>query len=162
MASSQHHHHQHCHCHDGVCVGAHMMGPATGEGGVAATESRDHSQTSARCSTTVAPPKCCSTNAAPPMLLHPPTFTCLISSLIVMPTNQRLAIPIRFLYNINHCNHHPNWQVWPRLFFLAHLFLLSSHCFERGFDPCQIGAAACCSPIQPTSESNFAFVCQCE
>ena len=87
MASSEHHHHQHCHCHDGVCVGAHMMGPATGEGGVAATESRDHSQTSARCSTNVAPPMHCN------VARHPPTFTCLafISSSIVMPpTNQRL------------------------------------------------------------------------
>ena len=149
MASSEHHHHQHCHCHDGVCVGAHMMGPATGEGeGVAATESRDHSQTSAWCSTNVAPP----------------TFTCLpfISSSIVMPpTNQRLANKIpktisisAIILTIGRCG--------PASFFSHISSYYRAIVSQRGFDPCQIGTAACCSPIQPTSESNFAFVCQCE
>ena len=69
----------------------------------------------------------------------------------VMPTNQK-KIPniIKSLQSSSQWR--PLAAVWPHPLFLAHLFLLSSHCFaERGVARCQIGSPGCCwSPIRPT------------
>ena len=111
--------HQHPHCHEGVCVVASMMGLATGKGGMVAMKAK----ITRKC-----PQPAGSSHKHSHLRLSYQIESCVAFSVRTIPKRSQQSSSLSSTAITM-----PHWQLWPHPVFLAHLFLLSSHCFaERG------------------------------